>query len=128
MHELHQLKDKLIDEMKKYSNKDMTVGTLDIVDKLAHAAKNVCKVIDDMDYSERGAYGMAYDGGMHGGSYDYGRYADARGRTGNVKRDSMGRYSRTGELAAELRGLMGEVRDQNTRAEFERLIEKVERL
>lgn len=133
MHELYQLKDKLIDEMKKYSSKDMSAGTLEIVDKLAHATKNLCKVIEEMEYSERGgSYGMSYDGGMYRGSYargddmsmDGGSYA--RGR--NARRDSMGRYSRTGELASELRGLMSDVRDPNTRSEFERLIEKVERM
>lgn len=123
MHELHELKDKLISELKKYGSKDMTASTLETVDKLAHAAKNVCKVIESADgYSERG---MSYDGMYRGTPYAM-DYAGARGR--NVRRDSMGRYSRTGDIAAELRELMGEVRDQNTRADFERLIEKVERM
>lgn len=147
MHELYQLKEKLLDEMKKYSSKDMSAGTLEVVDKLAHATKNLCKVIEDMEYSERGGSYGSYGGGSsregsygrggsyaRGGSYDYARGGDmsmdggsyARGRS--AKRDSMGRYSRTGEIAAELRGLMDDVRDPNTRSEFERLIEKVERM
>lgn len=136
MHELHELKEKLISELKKYSSKDMSASTLEMVDKLAHAVKNLCKVIEDMDgYSDRGgSYEGSYRGGSYrggssrGGSYYGGTpyamdYAGARGRGGS----SRG-YSNTGELASELRELMDGVRDQNTRADFERLIEKVERM
>jgi len=142
MHELYSLKEKMLDELKKYAGKEMSASTLETVDKLAHATKNLCKVIDDMEgYSERGgnyamnrggsyAMGGSYDDGRMYGSYDDGmmRYSEARGRTGNVRRDSMGRYSRDGgTLAMELRELMREA-PEGARGEFEKLITKVERM
>ena len=115
MHELNQLRDKLIDELKKYSSKDMNAAALEMVDKLAHAAKNVCKIVDDMgDYSE------------YGGAYGHMGYSNAR--YGRVKRDAMGRYSTTGDLANELRTIMSEVHEPSIRSDFERLIDKVERM
>ena len=131
MHELYQLKDKLIDEMKKYSGKDMSASTLDVVDKLAHATKNLCKIIDDeSEYSERGGSYMmgstphrvgSYDGGM----YDGGSYARGRGR--NARRDSMGRYASGSGLAHELREMMMEA-PESTRPDFEKLISRMENM
>ena len=45
MHELYELKEKLCDELKEYGSKDLSAGTLDVVDKLAHAVKNIDKII-----------------------------------------------------------------------------------
>ena len=127
MHELYDLKDKMLNELKKYSNKEMSASTLEYVDKLAHATKNLCKIIDDMDYSSRG--GSYADGMMYRGSYDDGMgYVDARGRGRNARRDSMGRYSSAGDLANELRELMNQAPDKETRTDMERLIAKVERM
>ena len=59
MKELYELKDMLLDKLKEYSKKgDLTSGTLDVVDKLSHAAKNVCKIIDDME--NEGNYSRGY--------------------------------------------------------------------
>ena len=96
-----------------------------------------------------GSYRRRYsrDGrGSYDGSYDGGSYADsyARGRGRNARRDSMGRYSRDSysredgysreggysghaEMVEELRMLMEEAPDQQTRQEFERLIQKMEK-
>ena len=103
---------KLCDELEEYGEKKLDAGSLDVIDKLAHTIKNLDKIIEkyeENEYSERyameggsyqrggnrggqgnrGGYSreMAYDDGMMNGSY-------ARGRGRNVKRDSMGRYSR----------------------------------
>ena len=104
MKELHELKEKLIDELKEYSKRDLSGSTLDAVDKLAHATKNLCKIIDDEDYS---------------GSYPYDSY-----RGYSRKRDSMGRYSRDG-LYDKLRELMDEAPDDRTRMEIKRLVDKM---
>ena len=45
MSELYELKEKLCDELKSYGKKDMTAGSLDVIDKLAHAIKNIDKII-----------------------------------------------------------------------------------
>lgn len=100
MDKLYIIKDKLINELGNYSDKQISTGTLEIVDKLAHAAKNVEKVIECEEGYSNGSYDMryggnrSYDGGSYGddrGSYDGGSYARGRGRY--AKRDSMGRYS-----------------------------------
>lgn len=70
MHELYELKDKLMKELEDYGSKEMSAGTLEVVDKLAHTVKNLCKIIEEAEYSE--ASGGSYEGGMTaggGGSY-----------------------------------------------------------
>lgn len=124
MHDLYELKEKLMDELSEYGSKDeMSAGTLEVVDKLAHTIKNLCKIIEDMEYSEMG--GSYARGGGRGGS-SRASYATARGRGRNAKRDSMGRYSSEGGLVDELRELMEEAPDQRTRMEFEKFIKKME--
>ena len=113
MHELYELKEKLCDELKEYGKKgDLSASALDVVDKLAHAAKNVEKLIEA---DEGGEYSNRYyDGGYRGGSY--------RGmRDGRYSR----RYSRDG-MADKLRELMSDAPDEHTRKEIERLADKVE--
>lgn len=41
---MHELKEKLMSELLDYSRGDLTHGTLEIIDKLAHALKNICKI------------------------------------------------------------------------------------
>lgn len=56
MHELHDLREMLCKELKEYGMKgDLSAGTLDIVDKLCHAIKNLDKIIevDGSEYSGR---------------------------------------------------------------------------
>lgn len=140
MHELYELKEKLMNELAEYGKQDeMTSSTLDVVDKLAHTIKNLCKIIDDMEgYSERGSYegsmrrGSYADGGsMRGsyrGSYDDGsmRGSYARGRGRNARRDSMGRYSSGNEMMMEqLQDLMEESPDDRTRQEIQKLMSKL---
>lgn len=104
MHELYDLKDRLVKELESYGKKgDLSAGSLDVVDKLAHAAKNLCKVIEDAEdsgYSSRG----------------YSR-----------RRDSMGRYSRDGySMAQRLREMSHDAPDETTRREMDRLASRME--
>lgn len=155
MHELYELKEMLMDELKEYGKKgEMTSGTLEVVDKLSHAIKNLCKIIES--YEEEEEYSMAgggssYRGGSRysrrGGSYEGGgqggqggggsSYARGgrQGRGRNARRDSMGRYSREGgysygseQMVQELRELMEDAPDDRTRQEFERFIQKIEQM
>lgn len=143
MHELYELKEMLCKELEEYGKKgELTTGSLDVVDKLAHTIKNLCKIIEryeEDEYSGRSyARGGSYayeNGNMGGGSYNYamdGSYA--RGRTGNVRRDSMGRYSRERgysrdeNMVMELRELMNEAPDERTRMEFQKFIQKIEQM
>lgn len=128
MKELYDLKEMLCKELKEYGEKgEMTAGTLDVVDKLAHTVKNLDKIIEvyeDEGYSSHYPYymGGSYDDGMNrNGSYRGRSYAGRR----NARRDSMGRYSREG-LADKMRDLMDEAPDERTRQEIQRMIEKFE--
>ena len=133
MHELNELKEMLCKELKEYGEKgEMSTGTLDVVDKLAHTVKNLDKIIeayeDEEGYSSRnhpdgmgGSY-RSYPRMYRGGSY-------ARGR----KRDSMGRYSSNGYsrddgMVEELRGLMEDAPNEAIKRDIQRLIDKVEQM
>lgn len=124
MHELYELKDKLMDELKEYGGKDMSAGSLEVVDKLTHTIKNLCKIIEDMEESGYSEYDY------RGGSYRGGSYARGRGR--NAKRDSMGRYSSEGgysraddDFKGKLYSLMMDAPDERTRGEIERIMNKM---
>lgn len=113
----------------------LSAGDADYVDKLLHSLKSIKGVIKmeeeaEMDdgYSER-MYSRGYDRGSYRGSYDGGSYG--RGRM-NARRDSMGRYSsndgysRGGNMVDELRELMMDAPDEQTRQEMQRLIDKMQ--
>ena len=139
MHELYELKEKLMDALKEYSGKELSAGVLDVVDKLAHATKNLCKVIEECENegsSERYyADGMSADGmssrGMKyardGGSYAREGGSYARGRM-YAKRDSMGRYASDDDLTAKLHELMDTAPNERTRTEFAKFISKIEQM
>ena len=107
MKELYELKDRLVDELKEYGKMELTSANLDKIDTLAHAAKNVCKVIESEDEGHSGYYPN-----------------DTRVYRGSYRRDSMGRYSR-GSLADKLRDLMDEAPDEKSRMEIQRLVERM---
>lgn len=92
---LYELRDKLCKELEDYAKGDLSAGSLDVVDKLAHTIKNLDRIIE---------------GGYSGRSY--------------ARRDRMGRYSRAG-LADRLRDLMDEAPDDHARTEIQRLIDKM---
>ena len=123
MHELYELKEMLMKELEEYGKKgEMSAGTLDIVDKLSHAIKNLCKIIEDAEDGYSGEYRNSYERGSY-----------ARGRGRNARRDSMGRYSsegysRTGDMVQELHDLMRDAPDERTRQEFQRFINKIEQM
>jgi hypothetical protein len=140
MHEIHELKNRLCDELDEYGSKGkLDVGDLDVVDKLAHTIKNLDKIIESYDEQYSGAgrmYDSSYDGsydGSYRGSYDRGR-SYARGRGSNARRDPMGRYSSRGyamdsaSMVMELRELMKDAPDERTKQEFQRFIQKVEQM
>lgn len=126
MHAIYDLKETLCKELEDYGSKgELTAGTLDVVDKLAHTIKNLDKIIDK--YEEQEGYSGDYDEGMsakRNRTYNI-RGSYARGR----KRDSMGRYSRNSYddgMISELRSLMEEAPDDRTRREFQSFISKIE--
>lgn len=132
MKELYDLKEMLCKELKEYGTKgEMSAGSLDVVDKLTHALKNLDKVIEA--YEEEDAYsGRAYpEGSYRGGRMSYrspymGGVSYARGRRG-TGRYSNG-YSRDDGMVDELRGLMDEAPNDTIKRELQRVIEKIEQM
>lgn len=131
MNELYELRDKLCRELKKYNSEDVTTSSLEVVDKLAHAIKNIDKIIESYKEDEGNSYGYnPYDSsygnyrGNRGNSY-------GRGRGRNAKRDSMGRYStegysRHGDMVEQLREMMMEAPTDDIRREYEKMISRIE--
>lgn len=119
MHELHELKERLCDELKKYKNEKLSTGTLDEIDKLAHAIKNIDKII--MSSEEEGGSYRSYNSSERsnrGGSY-------AEGGMSSRRRNSMGRYSRAeNDFAEKLDELMKDAPNEQMRSELERLASK----
>lgn len=140
MHNLYKLKDMLCEELEKYGTKsELSGGTLEIVDKLAHAIKNLDKIIEAYEDQEQGSYdGGSYNGGSYrgysrtpyGGSYmnggSYRGYSRARGRGANAPRDSIGRYSNAGDMAEQLRGLIADAPNEQIRQEMQSLVNRIE--
>ncbi len=146
MHKLYELKDMLCEELEEYGAKDkLDVGGLEIVDKLAHAIKNIDKIIEAYEeegYSNDGGqsgmmypYYRSYEGGRGGRLNRGGSYARGRGR--NARRDSMGRYSSNDgysraeddmqDMITELREMMPDLPQEKQR-EVQRFIQKIEQM
>jgi hypothetical protein len=132
MHELYKLKEMLCEELKEYGNKEeMSAGALEVVDKLAHAVKNLDKIIEayenDEGYSGNYPDGMNYRGGS---SRNNARtYRNGTSYARNRRRDSMGRYSSTGYSRADAReDMIEQLRDMMQSAPDERMRQRIEQL
>lgn len=87
---MHDLKEKLCDELEEIARKgELGAGDLEIVHKLTDTIKNLDKI--EM-LEEDGGYSQAGDWEMEGRAYNRGNSYARR------KRDSMGRYSRDGRM------------------------------
>lgn len=85
---MHELKEKLCDELEEIANKgELGAGDLEIVHKLTDTIKN----LDKIEMLEDG-YSQAGDWEIEGRAYNRGNSYARR------KRDSMGRYSRDGRM------------------------------
>lgn len=127
MHKLYELKDMLCEELEEYGSKGkLDVGSLDVVDKLAHAVKNIDKIIECKEedaYSNADGMSMGRNG-SYGGSY-------ARGRGRNARRDAMGRYSRMGysraedDFAQEMQDLLKDAPNDHIRQRIQSIISEM---
>lgn len=97
MHKIHKVREMLCEELGTYSMKEkVDAQSLEMIDKLAHAIKNIDKIVDReemMQYSNamrsNNSYGNSY-GGNSNNSYGNPYYEDmayARGRGGNSRAD-----------------------------------------
>lgn len=145
MHELYELKEKLMKELNEYASQEMSAGSLEVIDKLSHAIKNICKIIESAEEEEgySGRYsreGSSRDGYSRNYSRNGGRYAYEGGQGGsyargrNARRDSMGRYSREGGYSRTdgMEGLVDEIKSmmqelpQGLQQEAQRFVQKLE--
>ena len=124
MHDLYNLKEMLCKELSDYGKDGgLTLSSLDTIDKLAHACKNVCKIIESKEGEEHSRRGGSYDDGYSRGGYYY-----DNGSSYRRGRDRMGRFaSRDGsDMARKLRQMMEDAPDDSSRREIERLADKME--
>lgn len=132
MKELHELKDMLCDELKEYGKKDLTAGSLDVIDKLSHALKSIETIIamEEAEGEYSGTYNMPR---YYRDSYDHNGTSYARNGRSYRRRDSMGRYSREDgysgamdDMADQLREIMKDAPDESLKKDIRRILEKVE--
>ena len=113
---MHKLYDFACDELeeleRKAAEKGLSAGEVEYADKLTELKKNILKIemLEDEGYSAE---------------YHDDRMSYARGRT--AKRDRMGRYSRANdEIVDQLRRMEETAKDDRTRHELKKLIDKME--
>lgn len=149
---MHKLMEYICNELETLEGKAgregaLTMAETQYADTLLRMKKNLLKseeMSEESEYSER-AYRNSYEGRNsyeRGNSYDGGSSYEggnsyARGRGRNARRDSRGRYasaySREGysrggeEMAEQIRELMQDAPDEQTRQEMQKFIEKLER-
>lgn len=132
MHKLYDLKEMLCEELKEYGSKGkLDVGSLDVVDKLAHAVKNIDKIIEAYEDEQYSSAGEMTDRYYRDGSYarDGRGNSYARGRGRNARRDAMGRYSREGgysraedDFKMELKELMQDAPNDHIRQKMQSIM------
>lgn len=155
MHEIMELKENLMAELGEYARTPkLSVEDVMVVKALSSAVDHLCNIVmaaeEDEGYAMRGSQSAGrYSREGRGGGGGNGRYSRessegrysregnsyyARGRRGNVRRDSMGRYAREGgyaradgmeELVEEINGMMGEL-PQNLQQEAQKFMQKLE--
>lgn len=138
MHALEELREMLMEELEKCSKKgELSAGSLEVIDKLAHAVKSIDTIMAMEGYSEEsGNYGEYNRGGNYG----------ARGRGRNAQRDSQGRYAdgyggyREGrmyrryrddareELVEQLREMEMEAKNEESRRMVQKWIKQAEQV
>lgn len=100
MHKVYKVRDMLCDELEEFGSKEkIDAQSLEMIDKLAHAIKNIDKILDKEESKEYSNYnpmmrGNSYGGNSYGGRYDEDMsYARGRDRYSN---DDM--YSRENRM------------------------------
>lgn len=155
MHKLMEYICEQLEELERKADKEgkLSMAEIEYLDKLAHIKKSLLsaeEMWDQSEYSEyggesgqsrRGGGGSSYRRGgssrrgssragggessspfFEGGSY-------ARGRGSNARRDSMGRYSSDSEeMVNELRELMQDAPDQQTKQDIQRIVSRLEQM
>ena len=127
--DLHEMCETLSRELGEANDKvrqgggSLNGSDLDYIDKLTHAIKSIKTTIAmiEADDGESGMYPYNYNmnRSYRGGSYA--RRRDSRGRYSSA-------YSRDDDMISDLRNLMNEAPDEKIKQEFQRFIDKIERM
>lgn len=155
MHEIMELKENLMNELGEYARAPkLSVEDVMVVKALSSAIDHMCNIImaaeeeEGMYYMRGGRGGNRYsrEGGQGGNRYsreggenrysrEGGNYRNSyAGRRGNVRRDSMGRYSRDRgyyraagmeELVEEINQMMDDL-PQNIQQDAEMFVQKIQ--
>ena len=118
-----------VNEKLEKANGEIHGDDISYIDRLTHAMKSIKTTMAMMDSEYSNDDGMMhndYSRRYSGRRYSRDNYSTARGR--NARRDSMGRYSRDDGMVEELRMLMQDAPDDQTRKEFQRFIQKIEQM
>lgn len=101
MHDNMKMMNVICEEIDKIAEKGLTTSNLETAYKLIDMYKDLVTVdaMEDGGYSEE-----SYNGYNSMNSMGYDNDSMARGRGRNARRDSMGRYSREGEMGMSNRG------------------------
>lgn len=114
MHNLYKLKDMLIKELEEYGKSgNITKTSLDMIDKVAHATKNIAKIIETCESEE--TYSNAYRG-------DYSR---DMGYSREGRSYSDGYSGSNDNLRGQLYKLMEMATDERTRKELRQFIDRI---
>lgn len=128
MHKLCEYIDKELEELEHKADvgQKLSAGEIQYGDMLAHfkslLTNDAMEGYDEYSNDNRAMRDNRSMRSMRGNSM-------ARGRTGNVRRDSMGRYSRDDaldDMVDELEELMEKAPDEQTKKEFRKFINKVQ--
>lgn len=135
MHELYELKDKLMRELEDYSkNGKFSKEDVEAIKYITSAIDHICNIVENEEeggYSGNMGGSYAYEGMRGGRGRSYARGGRGRGR--NARRDSMGRYSSDGYSMAES-GMIDDLRDMmedapaGAKQKFQRLISELENM
>lgn len=138
--DLEEMCETLSRELKKANEKidggDITAGDMAYIDGITHSLKSIKTIMAMMDAESYDGYsrdnysreGNSRDGYSRGNSYARKRRRDSRGRYASEGYSGRRGYSRDDEMISELRGLMEDAPDEQTKQEFQRLISKMENM
>lgn len=131
MHKLYELKEKLMRELEDYSeNGKFSKEDVEAIKYITSAIDHICNIMEDADEEGYSGDMMRMSGRSYadGGRGGRGSRSYARGRGGNARRDSRGRYSSEGysyEFKADLEELMQDAPNERVKMKLREVMQEV---
>lgn len=144
MHELYELKEKLLNELMQYSqNGKFSKEDAEVMKYLSSTIDHICNIVMDMEEEGGSSYrGSSRAGGESGQSRARGRSRDSMGRYssgygssryGSSRYNGSSRYDGGSyadgveQMVESIRGMMGEL-PQNVQQDAQRFVQKLEQV